>query len=59
MFIDFAANHCLALQRSAIPVDEYVEPFRSAGAENIAEPRAVASGCNHSMLNPPERSIHC
>jgi len=23
-----------------------------------AEARAVASGCKHSMLNPPERSVH-
>ena len=29
------------------------------GSATDAEPRAVASGCKHSMLNPPERSIHC
>jgi hypothetical protein len=28
------------------------------GSATDAEPRAVASGCKHSMLNLPEPSIH-
>ncbi len=29
------------------------------GSATDAEPRAVVSGCQHAMLNPAERSIHC
>jgi hypothetical protein len=39
MFIDFAANHCLALQRSAMywSMNTSDHTFRSAGAKNLMD----------------------
>jgi len=39
----------------------FSQSFRLSQGRNggvNAEPRAVASGCKHPMLSPPERSIH-